>query len=100
MSPRRESRRRAVKKSGAGKSNLSGAQLIDAARNQLQKTVLLRELNNIRRDQIAAAIEDSKRLLEQSKKLCSSKAKNYARAKQKTMLEPQANWISQQKEAS
>ena len=42
----------------------------DQTRNECQKAVLLREVGKMRCDEVSAAVETSKRILEASKKLC------------------------------
>ncbi len=47
-----------------------GENLGNAARNERQKAVLLREVNRTQREEIRAAIERGKQIVKESKKLC------------------------------
>ena len=42
----------------------------DQSRNYRQKSVLLREVGRLRCNEVSAAVETSKRVVEESKKLC------------------------------
>lgn len=59
--PRRRNPKREIRQS---------EKLGDLSRNERQKAVLLCEVNRIRRDEVRAAVDDGKRIVEQSKKLC------------------------------
>ena len=61
MLPRRKSPAHAMKRV---------RDLGDETRNQCQKSVLLREVGKIRRNEVTAAVESSKRIVEESRKLC------------------------------
>jgi hypothetical protein len=52
----------------------NGARLENELRNERQKSVLLAELGRMRRQELAGLIEDSKVILERSKKLCGAAA--------------------------
>jgi len=71
---RRKSRRKAANPGRAAASTRTSAELANVARNEQQKSILLREVGRMRRHQIAATIDESKRLLADSKKLCDNVA--------------------------